>query len=262
MTSTAEPTSTATADTPMLLRHGARLPRIGLGTSDGARHAVEAALRSGYRLIDTAFSYGNEAAVGEAIRASGVPRDEIFVTSKFNREDHGVDEVRAALERSLDTLGLDRLDLQLIHWPNPAHDRYVDAWRGLVHLLEEGRLRAIGVSNFKPEHLERIIDATGVAPDVNQIELNPYVPRAQSRAVHERLGIATQAWSPLGRGQGILQEPAIQAIAGRLGKTPSQVVLRWHLQLGVSAIPRSENPERQRENLAVFDFELSADDLA
>ncbi|MCW2956157.1 MAG: oxidoreductase [Thermoleophilia bacterium] len=243
------------------LRNGVLMPRLGLGTSTHAATAVEHGLRAGYRLVDTAFAYDNEVAVGEALRRAGTPREDVFITSKFNRDDHGRREVAAALERSLEQIGLDYLDLLLIHWPNPAQDAYVDAWLGMIDLLETGRVRAIGVSNFKVAHLERLIEATGVAPHVNQIELNPHVQRREVRAFHARHGIATQAWSPLGRGGDLLAEPVIQAIATKQGRTPAQVVLRWHLQSGVSAIPRSEDAGRQRENLGAFDFELGADDM-
>lgn len=248
-------------DSNVVLRSGATIPAIGLGTSGDALIAVASALEAGYRLIDTAHSYDNEADVGMAVRASGISRDELFITSKFSREDHSADGVERALERSLVAMGLDYLDLLLVHWPNPQQDRYVDAWRGLVKLQQDGQLRSIGVSNFRPHHLERIIDATGVAPDVNQIELNPHVPRAEARAFHARYGIVTEAWSPLGRGEGLLDDAELVAVAARIGRTPAQVVLRWHIQNGVIPIPRSSSPERQRANLDVWDFELTTSDM-
>lgn len=256
-----------TCSTPLLhdsgvqLRSGATMPPIGLGTSGDALDAVASAIRAGYRLIDTAHSYDNEADVGTAVRESGASREALFITSKFGRDDHSREGVERALDRSLATMGIDYLDLLLVHWPNPQHDRYVDAWRGLVKLQEDGRLRSIGVSNFQPHHLERIMEATGVAPDVNQIELNPHVPRAEARAFHARHGIVTQAWSPLGRGEGLLEDAELVAVAAEVGRTPAQVVLRWHIQLGVVPIPRSSNPERQRANLDVWDFELTTADM-
>jgi 2,5-diketo-D-gluconate reductase A len=191
-----------------------------------------------------------------------VPREELFVTSKLNVEWHSVDGVQEAFRMSVDKLGTDYLDLFLIHWPNPGHDRYVDAYRGLVRLLEQGHVRAIGLSNFKPVHTERVLDATAVVPDVNQIELDPRHVRAEVRAYHARKGIATESYSPLGQGRGLLEEPVIAGLAERHGRTPAQVVLRWHVQQGLIAIPKSADPERQRENLAVFDFELAPEEVA
>jgi 2,5-diketo-D-gluconate reductase A len=249
------------------LANGAAIPQLGLGTwpldDAGAEEAVATALRSGYRLVDTAFNYGNEVGVGRGVAASGIPREEVFVTTKLNREDHGYDEVQRAFERSAGKLGLDVIDLLLIHWPNPDQDRYVDAYRGLVRLLEDGRVRAIGLSNFKPAHVERVLDATGVVPDVDQIELDPSRGRAEERAYLAGKGIVTEAWSPLGgRRQDVLEHPAVVAAAQRLGRTPGQVVLRWHVQLGHVAIPKSADPERQRQNLDVFSFALEDDELA
>jgi 2,5-diketo-D-gluconate reductase A len=256
---------TALAPTLPLL-HGAAIPQLGVGTSplgdDDAASVVAQALRLGYRLVDTAENYRNEVGVGRGIRESGVPRDEVFVTTKFNREWHSVKGAERAFEASTHRLGVDYIDLLLIHWPNPDQDRYVEAWQGLAALLERGELRAIGTSNFKPAQLERIITATGVVPDVNQIQLSPRATRDASRSYAAEHGIVTESWSPLGQGGDLLDEPVITAAAERLGKTPAQVVLRWHVQNGLVAIPRSTNPSRLAENLAVFDFSLIDDEMA
>ena len=245
---------------------GSTLPAIGFGTypmkgEDGVT-AIRSAIEVGYRLLDTAVNYENEHEVGEAIRRSGVAREELQVTSKLPGRDHGYDEAIASVHGSLDRLGLEYLDLHLIHWPNPSRDQYVDAWRALVDLREQGLVRSIGVSNFTADHLERIIEATGVTPAVNQIELHPYFTQARMRAVNEGLGIRTEAWSPLGKRQAPFAEPAVAAAAERHGVAPGQVILRWHVQLGSIPIPKSATPERQRQNLDVFGFELSADELA
>lgn len=251
----------------MKLTHGAEIPAIGLGTwpmdDREAERAVATAIEAGYRLIDTAENYGNEKGVGRGIRASGVPREEIFVTTKFNRRWHGVELVAEVFEQRAEALGVDYLDLMLIHWPNPGHDRYVQAWQGLVALRDKGLLRSAGVSNFKPAHLERLRSETGVLPEINQIELNPYVTRDSARAYHQRHGIVTESWGPIGGGGNrVLSDPVIAGIAARIGKTEAQVVLRWHIQLGLVPIPKSGDPRRMRENLDVFGFELSADDVA
>jgi 2,5-diketo-D-gluconate reductase A len=249
----------------LALAHDVAMPQLGLGTwpmsADEAERAVPTAIEAGYRLVDTAYAYGNETGVGAGLRATGVPRAELFVETKLNAEWHGVREVREAFTDSTRKLGVEYLDLQLIHWPNPRQDRYVDAWRGLCRLLDEGLVRAIGVSNFKPAHLERLLDATGVAPAVNQIELNPYVPRLRARAFHERHGIVTQSYSPLDKGGELLREPVVVQAAERLGRTPAQVVLRWHVQQGLAVAVKSSDPERQAQNLAVFDFSLSDEDM-
>jgi 2,5-diketo-D-gluconate reductase A len=249
------------------LKHGAQLPRLGLGTwpmDDAEAEAVIAgAIESGYRLVDTAENYRNERGVGRGLKASGVPRDELFVTTKFNKEWHGVELAAEAFERSADRLGLEYVDLLLIHWPNPRQDRYVEAWQGLIRLLEGGRVRAIGTSNFKPTHLERIIAVTGVAPDVNQIQLSPLVARESARAYHAEHGIVTQSWSPIGgEGTDVLHEPVVAALAERYGRTPAQIVLRWHMELGLVTVPKSSNPERLRQNLDIFDFSLAPEDVA
>lgn len=247
------------------LAHGAEIPAIGLGTwplqgAEGAS-AVRTAIEAGYRLIDTAENYRNEDAVGQGVRDSGIPREEIFLTTKFNRRWHSVDGARQAAEASLRRLGVDYLDLLLIHWPNPDQGTYVEAFEGLLKLLEAGVVRAIGTSNFKPAHLQKVIDATGTVPDVNQINLNPYATRNASVAFHAAHGIVTESWSPIKPAE-ILSDPVITGIAATHDRNPAQVVLRWHVQHGYLPIPKSADPERQQENLAVFDFELTADELA
>jgi 2,5-diketo-D-gluconate reductase A len=206
-------------------------------------------------------NYENESDVGEAIRQSGIPRDQIQVTSKIPGRHHGyADAVRSTLE-SLERLGLDHLDLHLIHWPNPSAGLYPEAWRALIDLREKGLVRSIGVSNFSPEHLERIIDETGVTPAVNQIELHPYFPQSVMRDVHDGYGIRTQSWSPLGKRQAPFTEPPVAEAAERYGVTPGQVILRWQVQLGSVPIPKSATPERQRQNLDVFGFELTDEEV-
>ncbi|MFC6286844.1 aldo/keto reductase [Nocardioides sp. GCM10027113] len=248
------------------LLDGRTIPQVGFGTypmqGEECVRAVRDAIAAGYRLIDTAVNYDNEAAVGEGIRQSGVARAELFVTSKLPGRDHGYDDAVASVHASLERLGLDHLDLHLIHWPNPRVGQYVEAWRALVDLQKEGLIASVGVSNFTEEHLTRIIDATGVTPVVNQIELHPHFPQPEMRAVHERLGIRTEAWSPLGKRQAPFGEPPVADAAERHGVTPAQVILRWHLQLGSLPIPKSADPERMRSNLDVFGFELSDDEVA
>ena len=261
------PTVPAPKPPPRKLVHGAEFPILGLGTSPVVGEAVvrqvTTALATGYRLIDTAENYRNEEGVGEGIRTSGIDRSAIFLTSKLNRQWHGVDGVRRALEGSLERLGTDYLDLFLVHWPNPDQDRYVEAVRGLEALREEGLLHAIGVSNFKPAHLRRVVDETGVIPDVNQVQLSPYATRPDVRAFDDEYGIATESWSPLGASSTALREDArLAGIAERLDKTPTQVILRWHVQLGLVAIPRSTSPKHLAENIGVFDFALTDDDMA
>jgi len=237
---------------------------IGFGTwpfqGDDAERAVATAVEAGYRLIDTATKYGNEAAVGRGLRASGVDLRELRIQTKLRGDDHG--DVRGALGRSLEALGVDALDAWLIHWPLPMLGRYPEAWAEMVRLREEGLVREIGVSNFLPEHLERLIGETSVVPAVNQIELHPHLQQHAAREYHAEQGIATEAYSPLGSGKGILEIPAIVAIAQKHNRTPAQVVLRWHLQLGNVVIPKSVTPARIAENIDVFDFSLDAEDLA
>ena len=249
------------------LVHGAEIPMLGLGTwplrGEEVARQVATAIAAGYRLIDTAENYENEDGVGEGLRASGVDRSAIFLTSKFNRRWHSVDGVRQALEASLERLGTDYLDLFLVHWPNPDQDRYVDAVRGLEALREEGLLHAVGVSNFKPSHLQRTIDETGVIPDVNQVQLSPYSTRPDVRAIDDTYGIATESWSPIGASNAALREdPRLTDIAERLDKTPTQVILRWHVQMGLVAIPKSASPAHLAENIGVFDFALTDEDMA
>jgi 2,5-diketo-D-gluconate reductase A len=219
--------------------------------------AVLSAIESGYRLFDTAENYGNEGGVGEGIRASGIDREEVFVTTKFNAKWHGFEEVQEAFANSAGRLRLDYIDLLLIHWPLPKQDRFVDAWRGMVKLLEDGKVRAIGVSNFKPHHVDRLIEATGVTPHVNQLQLNPWATRQAERDYDTAHGIITESWSPIARGSELLAEKAISEAARRHSRTTAQVVLRWHVQSGFIPIPKSSDPRRQAENINVFDFALS-----
>jgi 2,5-diketo-D-gluconate reductase A len=247
------------------LNDGHPLPAIGLGTyrlrdAEGVR-AVASAIEVGYRLIDTAVSYENETEVGEGIRASGVDRDELVVTTKVRGRDHGADAAVRSVEESLERLGLEHVDLVLIHWPLPQRDLYVDTWRGLVHLRERGLVRSIGVSNFNPAHLDRLVDEVGVTPAVNQVELHPRFAQEGLRAVHDKMGIRTESWSPLGQRKPPFDEPVIVAAAEAHGVTPAQVVLRWHVQLGSVPIPKSSTPERQAANLDVFGFELTDDEM-
>jgi 2,5-diketo-D-gluconate reductase A len=255
------PMTTSSIDIPDVpLRGGVEIPQLGFGVfqvpPEDTEETVLRALRAGYRHIDTAAAYRNEAAVGRAIRASGLAREDVFVTTKCFNDDQGYEESRRAFDASLERLELDSVDLYLIHWPVPAHDRYVDTWRTFVELQNEGRARAIGVSNFQPDHLDRIVAETGVTPAVNQIELHPHLQQGELRAKHEQLGIVTEAWSPLAQGQ-VLDDPRIVELAERHDKTPGQVVIRWHLQLGNVVFPKSVTPKRIEQNIDVFDFELS-----
>ncbi len=248
----------------LTLSNGVEMPRLGLGTwpmNDAeAAETVALALDMGYRLIDTAENYENERGVGEGIRRSGVARGELFVTTKFNRKWHSVEGARQACETSLARLGLDYIDLFLVHWPNPDQGRYVEAFEGLVKLQEAGLVRAIGTSNFKPAHLQRLFDC-GLCPQVNQIHLDPWHARTDHVEVHTARGIVTESWSPLGRANAMLADPRILDVARRHGRTPAQVILRWHTQLGYVPIPKSSNPRRLAENLDVFGFELGAEEL-
>ncbi|MFD4510651.1 aldo/keto reductase [Streptomyces sp. NPDC058457] len=241
------------------------IPSIGLGTwpmkGDEAEEAVRYALTQGYRLVDTASAYENEREVGRGLRSSGVARSDVFVTTKLGNSYHGREETLRAFDRSLSELGLDQLDLYLIHWPLPMLDLYVETWRTLVELQQEGRVRAIGVSNFKRAHLDRLIEETGVVPAVNQIELNPLTNRAAERVYHQENGILTQSWSPLGPGTDLLRSDVLTQIARAHSRTVGQVILRWHLQLGLSVTPKSASPERITQNLQVFDFTLSDDEV-
>ena len=250
----------------LVLASGARIPQLGLGTwpmdDATAERVVPTAVEAGYRLVDTAENYENERGVGRGLRACGVPREELFVTTKFNKQWHSVDGARRACEASLERLGLDYLDLLLVHWPNPAQDRYVDAFHGLIELLRDGLLRAVGTSNFTPAHLQRVVDETGVTPDVNQLQLSPYVVQEKGRAFAAQHGIVVMSWSPLARGPELRSEPVVTELAQRYGRTPAQALLRWHIELGLVPVPKSEDPQRLRENIAVFDFTLTPQDVA
>lgn len=249
----------------LTLKNGHQMPGIGFGTWPLVGRECEdtllLAIDLGYRLIDTAVQYGNEEAVGRAINRSVVPRSELFVTSKFNQESHSIDGVQRAYDRSLDLLGLDYLDLFMCHWPVPALNQYTAAWQGLVKLLEQGRVKAIGVSNFKPTHLQKIIEKTGVVPDVNQIQLSADLPRLRSRLVHQELGIVTEAWSPIGRESNLREHPIVTSIADRHGKTPAQILLRWHVQQEIVPIPQAARFEWLQENISVFNFVLTQEDM-
>nr|WP_313014785.1 aldo/keto reductase [Brucella intermedia] len=248
------------------LNDGKMLPAIGFGTYNlnGAAgvETIVSAICNGYRLIDSAFNYENEGALGAALREAGAPRAELRVTSKLPGRHHRFDEAIATIEESLYRAQFDYYDLYLIHWPNPAQGLYVEAWRALIEARKRGLVRSIGVSNFLPAHIERIISETGVVPAVNQIELHPYFPQAEQLAFDKAHGIVTESWSPLGRARHILQNPVIEAIANRHSRGAGQVILRWHHQLGALPIPKSASPERQVENLSIFDFELSDDDMS
>ena len=250
---------------PLELNDGRQMPALGFGTykiyGPDAPALIGAAIDAGYRLLDTATRYDNEVEVGEAVRASSVPRDELFVTNKLPGADHGYDEAMRSVEGSLERLGLDRLDLFLIHWPQPPINRFVETWKAFIRMREQGTVNSIGVSNFLPEHLDRLVDETGVAPAVNQVELHPFLPQDEQRAADASHGTVTQSWTPLGRRTELLDRPEITETAEKHGRTPAQVVLRWHLDVGAAPIPKSATPERFRSNLDVFDFELDADDL-
>ncbi|MFJ9750044.1 aldo/keto reductase [Streptomyces chartreusis] len=248
------------------LNDGTTIPAIGLGTwpmdDAQAEQAVADALDLGYRLVDTATNYRNETGVGRGIAASGVPREDVVVTTKLPGRHHGYEETLASFEESRRRLDLAYVDLYLIHWPLPRVDKYVDSWRAMIKLRESGLVRSIGVSNFTPEHIERLERETGVLPSVNQIELHPLFPQDELRAFHEGKGIVTESWSPLGRGSDLLDDPVVREIAETLKVTPGQVVLRWHTQLGALPIPKSADRERQRANLDIFGFELDATQMA
>jgi len=246
------------------LNDGNTIPQIGFGVfqvpEEETYNAVIAALQAGYRSIDTAKAYGNEEGVGKAIADSGIAREELFVTTKLWNDDHGHDEALKAFDASLSKLGLDYLDLYLIHWPVPAQDRYVDTYKAFEQLRSEGRVRSIGVSNFTEAHLQRLLEETSVVPVLNQVELHPNFTQKELRAFHAEHNIVTEAWSPLAQGD-LLNNAKLGAIAQAHGKTPAQVVLRWHMQLGNVAIPKSVTPERIAANIDVFDFELTGDEM-
>ena len=247
------------------MNDGRSIPVIGFGVwqvpDDVVVDATLKALEVGYRHIDTACVYENERGVGEALRRSGLDRDDVFVTTKVWNTDQGFDQTLRAFDTSTGLLGIDEVDLYLVHWPTPARDLYLDSWRALIRLREEGRARSIGVSNFHDAHLRRIIDETGVIPAINQIELHPWLPQAHLRDIDARLGIKTEAWSPLGSGQ-LIDNPVIGEVAAKHGKTPAQVMVRWSIQLGNIVLPKSVTPARIQQNIDVFDFELDDADMA
>jgi 2,5-diketo-D-gluconate reductase A len=259
MTSSPVPTVT--------LHDDRRIPQLGFGVfqvpPEQTQETVERAFQTGYRHIDTAQMYGNEAGVGAAIKAAGIPRDELWITTKLNNGFHRPDDARREFGASLDRLGLDQVDLFLIHWPLPTRydGDYASTWRTLTELHDDGRARSIGVSNFEPDHLRTIIDATGVVPAVNQIEVHPFFTNEAARAAGAEHGIVTEAWAPIAKGQ-VNDDPTIRDIAARVGRTPAQVALRWHVQRGDVVFPKSMRPERMAENFAIFDFELSDEDVA
>jgi len=247
------------------LNNGTVIPQLGFGVfqidpSDTAE-TVLTAFEAGYRHIDTAQMYGNEAEVGEAIAKSGLKRDELWITTKCNNSNHGYDDSQRALDESLQKLGLDAVDLYLIHWPLPGKDLYVETWKGLEKAHEDGKSRAIGVSNFQPHHLDRLLEETETVPAINQIELHPRMQQAALRSYHERHGIRTEAWSPIGQGKGLLDAPELAEIAQAHGKSAAQVVLRWHIQIGNIIFPKSVTPDRIRENKDIFDFELTHEEM-
>lgn len=248
------------------LNNGVAMPRLGFGVfqvpEDETMAAVGAALDAGYRSIDTAAAYGNEAAVGKAVDAAGIDRDELFITTKLANDAHGRDNTLRAFDESMAKLGLEQLDLYLIHWPLPGQDRYVETWQTFEQIYADGRVRAIGVSNFQRSHLNRLAAEATVVPALNQVELHPFFPQDELRALHSERGIATEAWSPLGRGGELLTAPAVTRIAEQHAVSAAQVVLRWHLQLGNVVIPKSVTPERIRSNIDVLGFELSSGEMA
>ncbi|MDO9380274.1 MAG: aldo/keto reductase [Nocardioidaceae bacterium] len=255
-----------TTPAPLLtLNDGRSMPALGYGTypitGDEGVAVFGRAIEDGYRMLDSAASYGNETEVGAAVRESSVPRSELFVTTKLRGESHGRDETLKAFEGSLTRLGLDYVDLYLIHWPLPRLDRYVDTWRAFVELREEGLVRSVGVSNFMPEHVDRLVDETGVVPAVNQVEMHPYFPQPAQRAYDAGRGIVTQAWSPLGRKSDLLGNETLDDVAYEVGVTPGQAVLRWHVQHGSVPLPKSEDPTRMAQNLDVFSFSLSEEQM-
>jgi diketogulonate reductase-like aldo/keto reductase len=256
-----------THSVPLLtLNDGHKAPQLGYGVfqipNDDTSRAVQEALKAGYRSIDTAAIYKNEEGVGQGIERSGVARADIFLTSKLWNSEQGFDSTLRAFDASVKKLGTDYLDMYLIHWPTPKNDRYVDTWKAFIRLREEGRIRSIGVSNFQPDHLERIVKETGVAPVVNQVELHPDFAQNDVVAANRAHQVITEAWSPLGQGGDLLKNETLVTLGKTYSKSPAQVVLRWHVQLGHMVIPKSVTPERIRSNIDVFDFELTADDMA
>ncbi len=248
------------------LNDGHTMPQIGLGTAslndDKVAPVIVSAIEAGYRHIDTAYRYGNQRGVGKGIRQSGIHRQELFVTTKLDGEFQGNERAIAGLDECLRQLGLDYVDLLLIHWPLPQRDQYISTWKTFEKLVDAGKVRSIGVSNFKPAHLDRLLAEATIRPAVNQIQLNPRITRPEQRAYDRAHDIVTVAWSPLGQGSDLLSEQTLATIAAKYGKTPAQVVLRWDIELGVVAIPRSSNPERLAQNIDIFDFTLTADEVA
>lgn len=249
----------------LTLNNGIEIPQLGFGVflihPKDTAEAVTKALEAGYRHIDTAQGYRNERGVGEALANSDLSRDEVFITTKLVNGQHGYDRALAGYQASLDRLGVDFIDLFLIHWPLPMVDQYVETWQAFEELLNDGRVRSIGVSNFEVEHLERLASETDVTPVLNQIELHPEFPQTELRAYHEANGIVTEAWGPLGQDRGLLDEPLVKDLAAAKERTPAQIVLRWHIQVGNVAIPKTVNPQRMRENIEIFDFELDASEM-
>ena len=247
------------------LNNGVRIPQLGFGVwqvpNDAVVEAVSHALAAGYRSIDTAAAYGNEEGVGEALRRSGLEREDVFVTTKLANPDQGYESTLRAFDASMERLGLEELDLYLMHWPLPQSDLYVSTWKAMERLYAEGRVRAIGVCNFQRSHLERVMEEGGIAPMVNQIELHPLLTQEELRAFDAEHNIATEAWSPLGHGE-LLTHPLIEELARAHERTPAQILLRWHIQLGNVVIPKSVTPERIRSNFDIFEFELAAEEMA
>ncbi|WP_197373791.1 aldo/keto reductase [Mycolicibacterium baixiangningiae] len=246
------------------LNDGNSIPQVGLGVwqtpPEDTERAVAAALDAGYRHVDTAAAYGNEEQTGRAIKDSGLDRSDVYLVTKLWNSEQGYDATLAAFDASVGRLGVDYLDLYLIHWPVPEKNLFVETFKAFAHLREQGRIRSIGVSNFEPEHLRVLVDETGIVPAVNQIELHPLLPQQELRDLHAQLGIATEAWSPLGQGS-LLTHPTVAAVAESHGKTAAQALIRWHMQLGNIVIPKSVNPQRIESNFDVFDFELSEKDI-
>jgi 2,5-diketo-D-gluconate reductase A len=249
----------------LAMNNGIQIPQLGFGVflipPEETEKAVSEALGAGYRLIDTAQGYRNEEGVGAAIASAGIQRDELFITTKLTNSEQGYDKALRAFDESMNKLGIDVLDLFLIHWPQPMFDQYVETWRAFERLLADGRVSSIGVSNFEIDHLERLLAETDVVPAVNQVELHPEFPQEELREFHAEHGILTESWGPLGQGKGLLENPHILDVARRKARTPGQVVLRWHIQLGNVVIPKSVNPDRIRENIEIFDFELDESDM-
>jgi len=250
----------------ILLNNGKTIPQIGFGTSPlndtEVAPLVVAAIEAGYHHIDTAYRYNNEKGVGQGIRDSGIERESLFVTTKLDGQFQGDDRAISGLNESLQRLGLDYVDLLLIHWPLPQHDEYISTWKTFEKLVAAGKAKSIGLSNFKPAHIDRLLAEASIRPAINQIQLNPRITRPEQRAYNTKQGIVTEAWSPLGAGNDLLENPTLAAIGAKYGKTPGQVVLRWHIELGVVAIPRSSNPDRIAQNIDIFDFELGTDEIA